>query len=152
MNFKLILYAISLSVLISGCVSKDSARLVQNYAKSSAMVEQSVLEVYDESIQARHNTKLMTAVKKGSSIKGVIPDKMEHSGQRKALASLLAFSEAIYVLSSEATGEDIDKYTEKLNGSLSSMSDNPKLPEKYKVDTTLISTGVNAISSVKNKR
>ena len=145
LNLQLTL-AVALIVLFTGCVSKESVKLVQGYAKSSATVQQDVLDVYDETIQARHNAKLMTAVKDGAFIKGVVPDEIEHSGQVKALSSLLAFSEAVYALASDDTGEDIDKYTEKLNGSLSSMSDNPKLPEQYKVDTTLISTGVNAIS------
>jgi hypothetical protein len=87
----------------------------------------------------------MTAVRDGSTINNIVPEKIENSGQRESLSNLVAFSEAIHVLASDDIGKQIDEQTEKLNSSLTSLSNNPNIPAVNPSDIAIMSTGIDAI-------
>jgi len=133
---------------MSGCASKESINQVKKYAEKSAVIHKNVLEVYDTSVTTRHDAKLMAAVRDGSTINDLVPDKIENSGQRESLSNLLAFSEVIHVLASDDIGKQIDGQTEKLNSSLTSLSHNPNIPTVSQSDIALMSTGIDAIGRV----
>lgn len=132
-------------LIMSGCASKESIGQVKKYAEKSVEIHKNILQVYDTSVATRHDAKLMTAVRDGSTINDLVPEKIENSGQRASLSNLVAFSEAIHVLASDDIGKQIDEETEKLNLSLTSLSNNPNIPAVNPSEIVLMSTGINAI-------
>lgn len=132
-------------LIMSGCASKESIGQVKKYAEKSVEIHKNILQVYDTSVATRHDAKLMTAVRDGSTINDLVPEKIENSGQRASLSNLVAFSEAIHVLASDDIGKQIDEETEKLNLSLTSLSNNPNIPAVNPSEIALMSTGINAI-------
>ncbi len=145
MNNRHIIVGGLLAVLMNGCASKESIGQLKKYAEKSVVIHKNILQVYDTSVAARHDAKLMTAVRDGSTINDLVPEKIENLGQRESLSNLLEFSEAIHALASDDIGKQIDEQTEKLNSSLTSLSNNPNIPAVNSSDIALMSTGINAI-------
>lgn len=136
---------VTIVLILSGCASKESIGQVKKYAEKSAIIHKNVLEVYDTSVATRHDAKLMVAVRDGSTINDLVPEKIENLGQRESLSHLLAFSEAVYALASNDIGNQIDDQTEQLNLSLTSLSNNPHIPAINHTDIAWISSGIDAI-------
>lgn len=141
---KLVVIGTAIVFIMSGCASKESIGQVKKYAEKSAVIHKSVIEVYDTSATSRHDARLMTAVRDGSTINDLVPEKIEDSGQRETLFNLLAFSEAMNVLASDNIGNQIDEQMEKLNSSLTSLSNNPNIPAMNHTDIAWISSGIDA--------
>ena len=144
MNFKQ-LFLLASIMLLAGCASKESMQLVNSYAQQSVSLQESLLATYDEAETSRHNATLMKAVRDGSSINGLIPDKIKHTGHRATLSSLLTFSQAIHHLSADDFGENIDLQATKLNKSLISLSENTQLVMLEEKEVQLLSTSINAL-------
>lgn len=133
-------------LILSGCASKESIKLVSQYAEQAVAVQQGTLAAYDEAENARQNAKLMQAVRDGSTINHLIPDTFSAQGQKEVLENLLAFSQAVHRIASEDRGEALDKESDKLNSALISLSEESGLEQVSEKDITAFSTAINALA------
>lgn len=71
---------------------------------------------------------------------------IDNAGQEALLKNLNTFSQSIYLLATDDRSEALDKYAEKLNSSLVSLSQMPQVGEIDVNDVELLSTSINAIA------
>lgn len=146
---------VSLTVFsLAGCTSNESIRMVGEYAKQSSEVENALIGVYQSTDEARINAELAQAARDGVTGKGLDIATIDNSGQEALLRNLQIFSKSLYLLATDDRGEELDKYSEKLNSSLLSLSEMPQVEGIDDKDVELLSTSVNAIARAytENKR
>ncbi|EPR4992025.1 hypothetical protein ACU6DI_001027 [Vibrio navarrensis] len=144
---------ISISALmLVGCASNESVALVGEYAKQSAQLQATLVDVFEEANTARINAEIAKATRDGATSKDLDIPTINHSGQKALLKSLQDFSQSIYSLATDDRGNELDKYSEKLNSSLLSLSaelDQEGIDAK---NIELLSTSVNAITRTYTER
>ncbi|EKO3407526.1 hypothetical protein R1U54_002888 [Vibrio fluvialis] len=137
----------SLAVIgLSGCASNESITMVGEYAKQSTEVQDALIAVYESADDARINAELMKATRDGVTGSDLNISTIDNAGQEALLKNLNTFSQSIYLLATDDRSEALDKYSEKLNSSLVSLSRMPQVGEIDVNDVELLSTSVNAIA------
>ncbi len=131
---------------LSGCASNESITLVGEYAKQSTEVQDVLIAVYESADDARINAELMKATRDGVTGADLNISTIDNAGQEALLKNLNTFSQSIYLLATDDRSEALDKYSEKLNSSLVSLSQMPQVGEIDVKDVELLSTSVNAIA------
>lgn len=133
-------------ICLAGCASNESISMVGEYAKQSTQVQDVLIGVYKSTEEARINAELVKATRDGVTGKGLDISTIDNSGQKALLQNLQTFSQSIYMLATEDRSEELDKYSDKLNSSLVSLSEMPQADGIDKKDVELLSTSVNAIA------
>lgn len=133
---------------LSGCASNESITMVGQYAKQSTQVQDALLSIYESADEARINAELMQATRDGVIGKGLDISTIDNASQEILLQHLHTFSQSIYHLATEDRSDTLDKYSEKLNSSLVSLSEMPQADEIEASDIELLSTSVNALARV----
>lgn len=131
---------------LSGCASNESITMVGEYAKQSTEVQDALIAVYESADDARINAELMKATRDGVTGSDLNISTIDNAGQEALLKNLNTFSQSIYLLATDDRSEALDKYSEKLNSSLVSLSRMPQVGEIDVNDVELLSTSVNAIA------
>lgn len=131
---------------LSGCASNESITMVGEYAKRSTEVQDALIAVYKSADDARINAELMKATRDGVTGSDLNISTINNAGQEALLKNLNTFSQSIYLLATDDRSEALDKYSEKLNASLVSLSRMPQVGEIDVNDVELLSTSVNAIA------
>ncbi|NAW80395.1 hypothetical protein CAG60_16215 [Vibrio sp. V33_P6A3T137] len=131
---------------LSGCASNESITMVGEYAKQSTEVQDALIAVYESADDARINAELMKATRDGVTGSDLNISTINNAGQEALLKNLNTFSQSIYLLATDDRSEALDKYSEKLNSSLVSLSRMPQVGEIDVNDVELLSTSVNAIA------
>ena len=131
---------------LSGCASNESISMVGEYAKQSTEVQNELIAVYEYTDEVRINAELMKATRDGATGADLDISTIDNEGQETLLKNLNTFSQSIYLLATDDRNEDLDKYSEKLNSSLVSLSQMPQMGEIDVKDVELLSTSVNAIA------
>ncbi|NIY85225.1 hypothetical protein [Vibrio hepatarius] len=131
---------------LSGCASNESITMVGEYAKQSTEVQDALIAVYESADDARINAELMKATRDGVTGSDLDISIIDNAGQEALLKNLNTFSQSIYLLATDDRSEALDKYSEKLNSSLVSLSQMPQVGEIDVNDVELLSTSVNAIA------
>ncbi|WP_172559211.1 hypothetical protein [Vibrio fluvialis] len=131
---------------LSGCASNESITMVGEYAKQSTEVQDALIAVYESADDARINAELMKATRDGVTGSDLNISTINNTGQEALLKNLNTFSQSIYLLATDDRSEALDKYSEKLNSSLVSLSRMPQVGEIDVNDVELLSTSVNAIA------
>ncbi|NVD06789.1 hypothetical protein FCU94_07665 [Vibrio sp. JPW-9-11-11] len=131
---------------LAGCASNESIHLVGEYAKQSTQVQNALIEVYESADDARVSAELVKAARDGVTGKGLDISTIDRSGQETLLHNLQTFTQSIYLLATDDRGEELDKYSQKLNSSLVSLSEMPQLEGIDDGDVELLTTSVNAIA------
>lgn len=131
---------------LSGCASNESITMVGEYAKQSTEVQDALIAVYESADDARINAELMKATRDGVTGSELNISTINNAGQEALLKNLNTFSQSIYLLATDDRSEALDKYSEKLNSSLVSLSRMPQVGEIDVNDVELLSTSVNAIA------
>ncbi|WHR52402.1 hypothetical protein O8413_05780 [Vibrio furnissii] len=131
---------------LSGCVSNESITMVGEYAKQSTEVQDALIAVYESADDARINAELMKATRDGVTGSDLNISTINNTGQEALLKNLNTFSQSIYLLATDDRSEALDKYSEKLNSSLVSLSRMPQVGEIDVNDVELLATSVNAIA------
>ncbi|MDT3294772.1 hypothetical protein Q4Q49_03560 [Shewanella sp. SP1S1-7] len=138
---------VSLAVIcLAGCTSNESITMISEYAKQSTQVQEALMGVYESADEARINAELAKATRDGITETGLNISTIENTGQEALLQNLQIFSQSIYLLATEDRNEELDKYSEKLNSSLISLS---KIPQSNNIDSKdieLLSTSANALA------
>ncbi|MBF4354123.1 hypothetical protein, partial [Vibrio anguillarum] len=101
---------------------------------------------YESADDARINAELMKATRDGVTGSDLNISTINNAGQEALLKNLNTFSQSIYLLATDDRSEALDKYSEKLNSSLVSLSRMPQVGEIDVNDVELLSTSVNAIA------
>lgn len=133
-------------VCLAGCASNESITMVGEYAKQSTQVQEVLIGVYESTEETRINAELVKATRDGVTGEGLDISTIDNSGQEVLLQNLQTFSQSIYMLATEDRSEELDKYSDKLNSSLVSLSEMPQADGIDKKDVELLSTSVNAIA------
>jgi hypothetical protein len=120
--------------------------MVGEYAKQSTEVQNALIAVYESADDARINAELMKATRDGVTGSDLNISTINNAGQEALLKNLNIFSQSIYLLATDDRSEALDKYSEKLNSSLVSLSRMPQVGEIDVNDVELLSTSVNAIA------
>jgi len=120
--------------------------MVGEYAKQSTEVQDALIAVYESADDARINAELMKATRDGVTGSDLNISTIDNAGQEALLKNLNTFSQSIYLLATDDRSEALDKYSEKLNSSLVSLSRMPQVGEIDVNDVELLSTSVNAIA------
>jgi len=124
-NRYIVLLIISITIFtFSGCSSKETISLINTYAKASSDTQDNILAMYDDAIYQEQQSIYYKALRDGASIKELSPDKVEYSGQQKALKDLANFTSALATISSDDAFEDIDKNSKSLYESALKLSEN----------------------------
>ncbi|EOX3499311.1 hypothetical protein ACPFUZ_003341 [Vibrio cholerae] len=131
---------------LSGCASNESITMVREYAKQSTEVQDALIAVYESADDARINAELMKATRDGVTGSDLNFSTINNAGQEALLKNLNTFSQSIYLLATDDRSEALDKYSEKLNSSLVSLSRMPQVGEIDVNGVELLSTSVNAIA------
>lgn len=131
---------------LSGCASNESITMVGEYAKQSTEVQDALIAVYESADDARINAELMKATRDGVTGSDLNISTINNTGQEALLKNLNTFSQSIYLLATDDRSEALDKYSEKLNSSLVSLSRMPQVGEIDVNDVELLATSVNAIA------
>jgi len=131
---------------LAGCASNESIHLVGEYAKQSTQVQNALIEVYESADDAKVSAELVKAARDGVTGKGLDISTIDRSGQETLLRNLQTFTQSIYLLATDDRGEELDKYSQKLNSSLVSLSEMPQLEGIDDGDVELLTTSVNAIA------
>ncbi|WP_425608494.1 hypothetical protein [Vibrio kanaloae] len=134
------------TVGLAGCASNESIHLVGEYAKQSTQVQGALIGVYESADDAKINAELVKAARDGMTGKGLDISTIDRSGQEALLRNLQTFTQSIYFLATDDRGEELDKYSQKLNSSLVSLSEMPQLEGFDDRDVELLTTSVNAIA------
>lgn len=145
-RLKLIATASLVVIGLSGCASNESVSMVGEYAKQSTEVQNELIAVYEYTDEVRINAELMKATRDGATGADLDISTIDNEGQETLLKNLNTFSQSIYLLATDDRSEDLDKYSEKLNSSLVSLSQMPQMGEIDVKDVELLSTSVNAIA------
>lgn len=147
-KFKLLKPALMMTLVLtlSACASKESVKLVGEYAKQSAKVQQTLHSMYDSADEARVNAVLAGAVRDGIPTSQLDVELIDSQGQRTALDSLLQYSKALHSLAAYDFGADIDEETAELNSSLVSIADNPLVEDVTQDQVQVASTAINALA------
>lgn len=145
-NLKFSLFTSIVCLALTGCTSKQSINLIEEYAKQSTQVQGLLLEVYESTDSAKIDAELVKAVRDGITVNNLKIPTIEYSGQKSLLKSLDNFSQSIYFLATDNHGDELDKYSEKLHTSLSSLSELSSKTSMDKEEIELLSTSVNAIA------
>ncbi|EGR0377780.1 hypothetical protein CGT68_08295 [Vibrio cholerae] len=145
-RLRLIITASLVGIGLSGCASNESITMVGEYAKQSKEVQDALIAVYESADDARINAELMKATRDGVTGSELNISTINNAGQEALLKNLNTFSQSIYLLATDDRSEALDKYSEKLNSSLVSLSRMPQVGEIDVNDVELLSTSVNAIA------
>lgn len=145
-RLRLITTASLVVIGLSGCASNESITMVGEYAKQSKEVQDALIAVYESADDARINAELMKATRDGVTGSELNISTINNAGQETLLKNLNTFSQSIYLLATDDRSEALDKYSEKLNSSLVSLSRMPQVGEIDVNDVELLSTSVNAIA------
>ncbi|EHY9869006.1 hypothetical protein K9517_001627 [Vibrio vulnificus] len=145
-RLRLITTASLVVIGLSGCASNESITMVGEYAKQSKEVQDALIAVYESADDARINAELMKATRDGVTGSELNISTINNAGQEALLKNLNTFSQSIYLLATDDRSEALDKYSEKLNSSLVSLSRMPQVGEIDVNDVELLSTSVNAIA------
>ncbi|WP_234911206.1 hypothetical protein, partial [Vibrio anguillarum] len=145
-RLRLITTASLVVIGLSGCASNESITMVGEYAKQSKEVQDALIAVYESADDARINAELMKATRDGVTGSDLNISTINNAGQEALLKNLNTFSQSIYLLATDDRSEALDKYSEKLNSSLVSLSRMPQVGEIDVNDVELLSTSVNAIA------
>lgn len=142
-----ILFIIGL-IFLSGCSSKETMLLINNYAKTSSTTQKNILDTYKDTIYQEQQSLYYKAVRDGSTVKQLTPKTIEYKGQKKALKDLVEFTEALTKISSDYADEEIDENTLKLYNSASKLSKNEYVASNADISdkdielfTTILNTG-----------
>lgn len=140
------------SLVLTGCASNKSLELVNNYAQKSKEVEETLLQVYKQTHEARVDALMVQASRDGIASNDLNIQRIDNSGQMALLKNLISFSQSIYLLSSESFDDELNENTKQLNSSIISMS--KRLPSKA-VDNSQIkiaTTAINALVRARSER
>lgn len=140
------------AVGLTGCASNESIELVGEYAKQSTEVQEALLSVYDSADEAHLNAQLVMAARDGVTGKGLDIAAINNAGQEALLHDLQRLSQSLYQLATDDRSDELDKYSEKLNASLVSLSDNPQLEGVNKGEVEILTTSVNALARAYTER
>ncbi|WP_250684508.1 hypothetical protein [Photobacterium galatheae] len=135
-----------LMLVLSGCASRESVKLVSEYAKQSAQVQEALLGVYERTEQARVDSVLAGAVRDGATGKALDVQRIDNSGQIQALKHLLVFTQSINALASDDVNADLNEQAEKLNAALVSLSEYPQVQGVSQKQVELASISANALA------
>ncbi|WP_330960159.1 hypothetical protein [Photobacterium sp. 53610] len=134
-----------LILVISGCASHESVKLVSEYAEQSAQVQTALLGVYERTEQARVDSVLAGAVRDGVTGNDLDIKQIDNSGQIQALKHLLVFTQSINALASDEASTALNEQAEKLNTALVSLSEYPQVQGVSQEQIELASLSANAL-------
>lgn len=137
------------SLALTGCASNKSLELVNNYAQKSKEVEEALLQVYEQTHEARVDALMVQASRDGIASNDLNVQRINNSGQMELLQTLLSFSQSIYLLSSESFDKELNENSRQLNSSIISMSE--RLPSEA-LDNSQIEITVTAINALVRAR
>lgn len=133
------------SLVLTGCASNKSLKLVNNYAQKSKEVEAALLQVYEQTHDARVDALMVQASRDGIASNDLNVQRIDNSGQLELLQNLLSFSQSIYLLSSENFDDELNETSSQLNSSIISMSE--RLPSET-LDNSQIEITTTAINAL----
>jgi len=141
------IFIIGVLILLTGCSSKDTISLINNYASTSKSTQENLLSTYRDAIYQEKQALYYKAVRDGSTVKELFPKKIEYSGQQKALQDLVEFTDALAKISSDENHKNIDENTLELYNSANKLSKNEYVASSSNVsekDIELFTTILNA--------
>ncbi|HFQ4855089.1 TPA: hypothetical protein ACGU7E_002239 [Vibrio vulnificus] len=142
-RFKVVLLTV---VTLAGCASNESITMLTQYAEQTTKVQDALMNVYESADDARISAELVKATRDGITGNRLNIATIDNSGQELLLHNLQQYSQSIYALATNDRSEALNKYSQKLNESLVSLSESHHAEYINSSDIELLSTSVNAIA------